>query len=228
VLQWQKNGLAFDALPYKVKSARTLTGAPAQFTQRENELTVQVAEADRDTPVTVVELTLEQPVPDGTLAGNAREVAENMAEYGKILSENATLELSAGSPHDRAADHARLFKGDKAGSGFAFHTADEKNPWAKVDLGAMKNVKAVVIENRPNEKRTDGLILSVSEDGQKWDKVWQAKKWEQRWLVPVTQFHAGIEAPGRPARYLKLETIGETPRPMLLQRITVYGEDKLP
>jgi hypothetical protein len=99
-------------------------------------------------------------------ADNARAVSENMAEYGRILSENAKLELSSGSPHDRVRDHERLFKGDNPASGFAFHTGDEKNPWAKIDLGAIGTVKAVVIENRPNESRTDGLILSVSEDGQ--------------------------------------------------------------
>jgi alpha-L-fucosidase len=224
VYQWQPRGLAFDALPYKVKSARTLTGAAAQLTQTTNEFTVQVAAADRDTPVTVIELTLDQPVADGRILGNVRAVPENMAEYGKLLSESAALELSSGSVHDHAADHARLFKGEKAERGYAFHTGDEKNPWAKIDLGAVKTVKAVLIENRPGERRTDGLILSVSEDGQKWVKAWQAQKWEQTWLALVTRFHAGADVPGRPVRYLKFETRGETPRPMLLQRVEVYGE----
>jgi alpha-L-fucosidase len=70
VYQWPKNGLALDALPYKVVSARTLTGAAVQFTQTEKELSVQVADADRDTPVTVVELTLQQPVEDGKVIGH--------------------------------------------------------------------------------------------------------------------------------------------------------------
>jgi alpha-L-fucosidase len=224
VYQWQPKGLAFDALPYKVKSARTLTGAPVEFTQRDNEFTVQVAPADRDTPVTVIELMLDQPVPDGRIIGNVRTVPANLAEYGKQLSADATLELSSGSQWDHAADHARLFKGEKADRGFAFHTADEPNPWAKIDLGAVKNVKAVVIENRPDERRTEGLILSVSEDGQKWVKAWQAPKWEQKWLALVTRFHAGMDVPGRPVRYLKFETRGESTRPMLLQRVEVYGE----
>ncbi len=225
VYQWPPRGLAFDALPGKVKAARTLSGAPATFDQRENELVVQVAEADRDTPVTVVELTLEQPVEDGRIVGGAREQAENLAEYGKVLSANATLKLSSGSAHDHPGDHERLFKGSKTDRGFAFHTGDERNPWAQVDLGAVRTVKAVVIENRPDERRTDGLILSVSEDGQNWQEVWRAKAWAPRWLVPVTRFHAGIEAPGHPVRCFKIETRGETPRPMLLQRFTVYGEE---
>lgn len=224
VYGWNKTPLAFDPLPFKVLGARTLTDKPAAFTQTASEFSIHVAEADRDAPVTVIELTIDQPIAPGTVVGGARSASENMADYGKILSEGAKLELSATSVHDKPSDHERLFKGERPGRGFAFHTADEKNPWARIDLGAVKNVKAVVIENRPNERRTDGLILSVSEDGQTWAKAWQAKEWQQKWLAPVTQFHAGIEAPGRPARYLRLETKGENPRPMLLQRVTVYGE----
>jgi alpha-L-fucosidase len=70
--QWQGNGLAFDALPQKVKSARTLAGGAVALTQSEKELTVRVAEADRDTPVTVIELTLDRPVEDGKIIGSAR------------------------------------------------------------------------------------------------------------------------------------------------------------
>ncbi len=117
-----------------------------------------------------------------------------------------------------------MFQGEKPARGYAFHTGDEQNPWAKIDLGAVKTVKAVVIENRPGERRTEGLILSVSEDGKKWEQVWTAKKWEQSWLVPITRFHSGIDVPGRPVRYLKVESKGDMPRPMLLQRFTVYGE----
>ena len=225
VYEWPAKGtLAFDPLPRKVLAARTLTGKPAVFTQSASELSVAVAAADRDAPVTVIELTLDGTIAPGTLTGGAKAVPEDLSEYGKVISEEAKLELSATSVHDKPADHERLFKGERAANGYAFHTADEKNPWIKVDLGAVKNVKAVVIENRPNEHRTDGLIVSVSEDGQAWTRVWQAKKWEQKWLVPVTQFHAGIDAPGRPVRFVRFETVGEKPRPMLLQRVTVYGE----
>lgn len=225
IYEWPAKGtLVFDPLPRKVLAARTLTGKPVLFTQSATELSVAVASTDRDAPVTVIELTLDGTIEAGTQVGGAKAVPEDLSEYGKVISEDAKLEMSATSAHDRPADHARLFKGERAERGYAFHTADEKNPWIKVDLGASKNVKAVVIENRPNERRTDGLIVSVSEDGQTWAKVWQAKKWEQKWLVPVTQFHAGIDAPGRPARFVKIETSGETPRPMLLQRVTVYGE----
>jgi alpha-L-fucosidase len=224
VYEWQQDGLHFDPLPYKVLSARTLTDAPVKFRQSETEVTIQVLATDRDTPVTVVELTLDQSIPSGRIVGKARTPAENLSDYGKVLSQDAKLELSSSSSYDRVADHQSLFQGKSAERGFAFHTGDEANPWAKIDLGVVRTVKAVVIENRLEEKRTDGLILSVSEDGKTWVEAWRAKKWEQRWVVPLTRFQAGIDVPGRPVRYLKVETKGDMPRPMLLRRFTVYGD----
>ena len=120
-------------------------------------------------------------------------------------------------------NHARLFSGEKVE--YAFHTAPEKNPWAKIDLGAVKMIRAVEIENRPGEEeRTKGLILSVSEDEQKWEEVWQAKRWTSSWLVRLTHSEAGTEVSGRQARFIRLETRGESPRALVLKRVTVFGE----
>jgi alpha-L-fucosidase len=225
IFEWQKGVLSFDVLPYKVKSARALSGAAVKFNQNDQEFRVQIEEAQRDTPVTVIELTLDQPVEEGRIIGNARANSESLWQYGKVLSANAKLELSSSSSHDVAADHAKLFTGEMARPGYAFHTGEATNPWAKIDIGAVKNVKAVVIENRPGEKRTDGLILSTSQDGVKWEETWRASQWEPRWVVPVTRFHAGINAPGRPLRYLKIESKGDEPRPLLLNRLSVYGDE---
>jgi len=221
IYDWPKAGLAFDALPNKVVSARTLTGAPATFKQSADELSIEVAAKDRDTPVTVIELTLDQPVEPGRIIGVAKVPNAYLSEHGAILSADAKLEISSSSPWDDAGNHARLFSGDKID--YAFHTGDEKNPWAKIDLGAVKTVKLIEIDNRPNERRTTGLILSTSQDGQQWEEVWRAKTWESSWTIPVTHFEAGIDAPGRQARFIKVETKGDSPHALMLQRITVYG-----
>jgi alpha-L-fucosidase len=80
VVQWPKGPLAFDPLPLKVLSAQTLTGDPVQITQTAKEFTVSVAKADRDSPVTVVELLLDKTVPDSTIVGAVRV---NALEGGK-------------------------------------------------------------------------------------------------------------------------------------------------
>ncbi len=84
-------------------------------------------------------------------------------------------------------------------------------------------MNAVVIENRIREKRTDGLIVSISKDGETWEPIWQAEKWQPTWVVPVTRFQAGIDVAGRPVRHIKMELKGEIPRPLLLRRVTVLG-----
>ena len=221
VYQWPHTGLAFDALPRKVLSARTLNGAPVRFTQSTDELSIEVADSDRDTPVTVIELTLDQPVEASRIIGVAHVPHAYVSKFGTILSANAVLEISSTSQWDHAGDHARLFSGDKVD--YAFHTGEEMIPWAKIDLGAVKTVNVIEIENRPNERRTNGLSVSLSEDGQRWEEVWRAKEWESSWVVPATHFDAGIQAPGRPARFIKLETKADTPHALMLQRVTVYG-----
>jgi alpha-L-fucosidase len=224
IYQWVNGSVSLDPLPYNVISARTLTGAPVKIKRSKEEFVVEVAEKDRDTPVTVVELTLEKPVQSGKIIGGSREELSILSKYGETISAKARLGLSSTSSHDHEADHSLLFTDTGAGRGYAFHTADELNPWVTIDLRDLQTVNAVRIENRAGEKRTDGLILSISEDGKSWEKVWKAEKWKNVWMVPVTRFHAGLDTPGRSARFLKLETKGETPRPLLLHRVTVYGE----
>ena len=143
-------------------------------------------------------------------------------EPGVILSENAKLEISSTCGYDNPTNHPRLFSGEKIE--YAFHTDTEKNPWAKIDLGAVRTVRIVEIENRQGEEeRTKGLIMSISEDGEKWEEVWQAKSWVTTWIARVTRSSAVTGKSGRKARYIRLETRGESPRPLVLKRVTVFG-----
>lgn len=225
LFDFDKGVISFDALPRKVLSARTLEGKPVAFQQTDSALTVDVASEDRDSPVTVIELTLDGSIEPGTLIGKPPTVIGDMSKYGKVLSGHETkLQLSSTSEHNHPEDHVRLFWSHPCVLGHAFHTSVEKNPWAIVDLNAVHNVKAVVIENRAGESSTEGLMVSVSRDGENWEQVWRAAELDNVWLVELTRFHAGIDVPGRSVRYLKLETNGESPRPLILQRITVYGE----
>jgi hypothetical protein len=175
-----------------------------------------------DTPVTVIEVTLDKPLEAGRIIGELRTPQDYRGEFGAILSADAKLEISSSSG-GKPENHARLFTGERLG--VAFRTLQEKNPWAKVDLGAVKTVNAVMIENLPSDvaRRTNGLILSISEDGLTWQEVWRAKTWEAIWTVPLTHLDAGAQVPGRQVRFIKVETINDTPRELLLQRITALG-----
>jgi len=224
VYRWQDGPLALPPLPCQVLAARTLEDKPVTFTQNADGLSVSVAEPDRDTPVTVIELTVDAVIAPKTFIPAMSSVPDDMSEYGEPISDEATLELSSTSEHDHAEDHPRLFTGEPSPHGYAFCTGRQESPWAKIDLGTVKTVKAALIENRKGERSTEGLMLFVSEDGENWDKAWQAAEWESTWCAPVTRFHAGIDVPGRPVRYLKFATNGQKQRALLLQRVTVYGE----
>jgi alpha-L-fucosidase len=216
--------LEFDPLPRKVLSARTLDGAPVDVAQSEEKLSLGIAKEAQASPVTVVELTIDNPIEPGTLFGRARVISDNMSEFGHDLGKLATLSLSSTSEHDNPEDHEKLFRGERPQSGYAFHTEAEENPTALIDLQRIKNINAILIENRPDDRRSEGLIVSISKDGKQWDQIWQAPEWKEKWLVPVGHFHAGITVPGRNARFIRVETKGNHPRPLILQRMTILGD----
>jgi len=215
--------LEFDPLPFKVTAARTLDDHPVQFKQDAEGLDVTVLQAHRGDPVTVIELTIEQSIEPGTLYGGIRKEVIDLSQFGPVISLDATVKTSSTCVHDFTKDHQSLLTGERPERDYAFHTAAEKNPWVTVDLGSVKDVQAVVIKNRPNEQRSDGLILSVSEDAQTWSEVWQAEEFEQEWTVALTHFHSGIDVPGRKARYLKFETRNKRGRSLLLHQVAAYG-----
>jgi hypothetical protein len=215
--------MAFDPLPSKVVSARTLDGAPVAFQQDASELSVTIPEPQKVSPVTVLELTIDQPLATGIMCGWARVISDSMAEYGRDLGSNATYTTSSSSEHDIPENRPLLLKGERPQNGYAFHTKAEENPWVAIDLGESKQINAVVIENRPGDSRSEGLMVSISSDGTTWETIWKASKWEEKWLVLPTRFHAGITVPGRTARYIRLETKGSAPRPLLLQRVSIRG-----
>jgi alpha-L-fucosidase len=72
VFEWPSDTLQLGALPQKVTQARVLPGGvEVQFNQTAQDLELTVPAAQRDRPVTVLELTLDQPVPRGQQVGSA-------------------------------------------------------------------------------------------------------------------------------------------------------------
>jgi alpha-L-fucosidase len=225
IYQLPENGvIGFDPLPKKILSARTLDGAPVEFRQGANELSLTVPKEGQASPVTVVELTMDSPIPEGTIYGHAHVASNNLAEFGRDLTANATISTSSVSEQDDPAQRASLLRGERSPSGYAFHTEAEENPWLVIDLGENKMVNAVVIENTPRDRRAEGLMMSISKDGKTWETVWKALAWQDKWIATLTRFHAGINIPGRQARYIRLETKDVSPRPLLLQRVNILGQ----
>jgi len=71
VFDWPGDTLRLGALPQKLSKARVLpAGAEVGFTQTARGVDVTVPAAQRDNPVTIIELTLDQPVPRGQQVGS--------------------------------------------------------------------------------------------------------------------------------------------------------------
>ena len=122
-------------------------------------------------------------------------------------------------------DYAKLFTGKLTGDTWAFCTGAELNPWAVIDLGKECNVKGVMIRNRPGfNTRKTGMKLSLSTDGEKWEKAWFAKTHPDTWEISVTSYVAGAYLPGKKARYLKIERTLTSADSLHLQAVKVYGE----
>lgn len=198
VYEWTDGAVAFDPLPRKVLAARALNGQPATFVQTADELTVRVAEADRDAPVTVVELTIDQPLEVGVLVGLPRMAGDGGSQYGELVAEVEAATLTA--------------------------PAAGETPSLRIDWKRFRDVKAVVIENLPDAHQSEGLALYITDDDKTWQKLWEAEEWQQEWLVKVTHFHAGIDVPGRRLWALKLVAKDGTETPVSLKHVRVYGK----
>ena len=98
--------------------------------------------------------------------------------------------ISKGAKASYSSIDARYSPKDDAftlggGGAFAFHTLDEKEPFAVVDLGEVYDVCAVEIFNRSDNlySRASAISLWISEDGKSWKKVWNSGVAKPRWIA---------------------------------------------
>jgi alpha-L-fucosidase len=210
------------ALKGNLVSARNLTGGPVKATtDKDGRINVVIPKDGRTRPDTIIALTLDRPVE----RVNGEVEMANSATLGLPLLDTKDATCAASSLEDRwSGEKNALLKGGAKGP-FAFHTKDEKNPSITIDLKAVKHVDAVEIRNRQDmlQERAQGLTLEVSEDGVVWTKVWQADTVENVWVAVPTQHVAGADIKGASARYLRLAVSRETPTPLHLKAVKIYG-----
>jgi alpha-L-fucosidase len=192
--------IELPALPGRtVLSAQLLNGQKVDFQQDGKTLTVTVPQAS---PVSIVELTFDQSVDDIPAIPDAaaHSIFHDASTYGKIVSSEAKVKTGSTSPN------------------------------VEVDLGREVSVTGVRILNgtKTDQAAIDHaatLHLSISSDGKTWTEVWKSEKILPQWEIPVNDFLAGAEVPGRKARYLRLETKLEKPEPFHLNQVQVYGKE---
>jgi len=226
IFKWPADGkLQLPLINQKIVSAKLLSSCGTViYSYTPKTVDIEVAEADRDALDTIVELTLDQPVKG---MSKTKELPSLFSDpvFGEIISDDATYTISSSDQrYDVAAEHFRLFKGEKAAKGYAFCTQKEPSPYIVIDLGKINDVTGIkTIDRALYDHRKKGLTVFVSEDGVKWDKVWSNEEGGHSWEIPITSFKSGSEHPGRKTRYIKLQANFERRDRLHLERVFVYG-----
>lgn len=94
-----------------------------------------------------------------------------------------------------------------------FHTHDEQDPWVRLDLGQVRRVHAIRIENRTNccKERAIPLSIELSVDGESWQVVGYRR-------VPFDTMRQ--QFPAQQARYVRLRI--DRRSSLHMRRISVY------
>ena len=121
----------------------------------------------------IAAFSVSEPV---VLAGNAENVADFTQKLERDWLRQAELRytVSAGGRVAREDDAAGGVNGVISGK-WGFHTENEPNPFWQVDLGEVTDIGKVHLYNRCDAcgERNRYIILSLSDDGNGWTKVWQ-------------------------------------------------------
>src|SRR5512133_533828 len=109
---------------------------------------------------------------------------------------NATVQLSSSFRPD-VYPPAALVNGDKETLGI--HTAGEAHPWALIDLGAVRRIHRVVVDNRKDVPgRSFPLQIETSSDGAKFEPYARREGEFKTWVA---------KGPSTRARYVRLTLI---------------------
>lgn len=128
----------------------------------------------------------------------------NLLSVGKSCTQSSLSEWSKGSSLEE--DATRLVKDIEDGT-YNNHTSFEENPWWKIDLGSIKEIKEIKIYNR-NDSMSD-RIKNISVLFSKFDNDWGNKisihdvNWGEFGVISLKISEYSIDA-----RFVKIEVIG--------------------
>ncbi len=126
-----------------------------------------------------------------------------------LLSDRALLRLSTTSHWDHPEAYGHVLDGLSPTE--AFHTAEEKAPWAEVALSGMAEVSAVYIGNRPgNAGRLVPFVVEISEDGKTWREVARDDQVRDAYRItfaPVKAQHVRVRCQPKEKTFLHLRKL---------------------
>lgn len=131
---------------------------------------------------------------------------------GELVSAGGLIRLSSvSSRYDKPYNHI-LVPSLRPGS---FHTNEEENPWAEVQLPGFAELSGIEIVNRDSHReRAVPLVIEVSVDGESWNEVAVFDRPEASWRID-------LKGKRIRARQIRLTRRGKSY--LHLQNIRVYG-----
>lgn len=218
--------LELPQIQNKIKSIKALTGGEAGFSQRDEAIIINLEKVNKESESAILELTFENEI---TTMVDEKRTKSKFADplFGDVISNQASLSLSSHSSEDNTEHHKLLLKDQMYNSPFAFHTKQEKEPSAVIDLGKLYSVTGVDIYNEKRYQGNPGTFeVLVSKDGNEWMSIEKYKKSFSHWEVEVAQFNAGIRLSGVEARFVKIVLNSENSSAMHLKKVLVFGSKK--
>jgi len=126
------------------------------------------------------------------------------------------------------ADAAGAVDGVKNGK-YAFHTAQEPNPWWQVDLEKAQPIARIVVFNRldyaPGLHNADNLLILASDDGKAWTQRHANKGSHFGGVSGAKPLDVTFAAGDVKARFIRLQVPSERPIFFHLDEVEVYGSD---
>jgi hypothetical protein len=134
---------------------------------------------------------------------------------GDLLTSGGLIIISSTCGWDHPENHWGVI--ESCGGGF--HTESEVRPNAIVRLGKLGDLTGIVIHDSSggqNSARQLPLMVSVSEDGQSWSRVFRTDKHQAMWRIP-------LEGQATRVQFIKVERDDDRKEFFHLNAIHAYG-----
>jgi len=159
---------------------------------------------------------------DTELSGQAlrRQIQDDWLQQAEAMEKGAAGAVSTETDARGGCD------GVKDGK-YAFHTAQEPNPWWQVDLGEVVPIGRVVVFNRldyaPGLHNADNLRLLTSEDGQHWTLRHEIKGRHFGGISGAPPLEVSFKEGEARGRFMRLQIPSAAPIYFHLDEVEVYG-----
>ncbi len=159
-------------------------------------------------------------------AGVTREMIE--ADWLKQAESWREVKAGAVTNVTTSLDAAGAVDGVKNGL-YAFHTAQEPNPWWQVDLGDTVSLARIVVYNRldyaPGLHNADTMRIYASDDAKNWTLAHDCGGKHFGGISGAKPLELTFEKGKLAARYLRLQIPSDAPIFLHLDEVEVYGFD---